>query len=53
MGSSTTQNYKFSNIYDVKNLCNKVIKILREDLASAQTVSIKIINADLIDFESN
>ena len=53
MGAQSAVNYRFGTIYDVKTLCNKVIKILREDLASANTVSIKIINADVIDYESN
>jgi len=33
-------------------MSSRVLKTLREELANAQTNSIKVVNADLISFES-
>jgi hypothetical protein len=53
MGTSSSRAFEFKSIYDVKQLATKVLKTLREELAQANTISIKLINADLIDLESN
>lgn len=53
MGMKQQHGFKFSNAFDVKTLSNKVLKCLREELAIAQTTSIKIINCDVIEFEEN
>jgi len=36
----------------VKQICNKILKRLREELAGAQTVYVKRLNTDIIEFES-
>ena len=53
LGAASSKHFKLNSVFDVKSLCNKVLKQLREELALAQTTQIKIINADLIEFESN
>ena len=50
--SAYKQNFKLGSILDVKQVSNRILKQLREDLAASQTVYVKRLNADLIEFES-
>lgn len=53
MEGGSYSHFKFETVYDVKNLCNKGLKRLREHLAQAFTISQRILNAEVVDFESN
>ena len=43
--------YKLTSLADVKQLCSRILKQLREELAASQTVYIRRLNADLIELE--
>jgi aspartyl/asparaginyl-tRNA synthetase len=47
---------KFGNpvsILEIKQIFNKVLKNLREELAMTNSISVKRMNADLIEYESS
>ena len=35
LGASSSKHFKLNSIFDIKSLCNKVLKVLREELAHA------------------
>ena len=44
---------KPQTILEIKQLLNKVLKSLREELAVTNSIAVKRINADLIEYESS
>lgn len=52
LSTSYTQNQNIEFLSDMKQVCNRILKELREDLSITQTVYIKRLNADLIELES-
>ena len=43
---------KPSTVLEIKQLLNKVLKTLREELALTNSIAVKRMNADLIEYES-
>lgn len=44
---------KLNSLLEMKQLSNKIMKSLREELACSHSIYIKRINADIIEYESN
>lgn len=53
LGQKGTKVNKMQSLFEVKQLCNRVMKSLREELAQAHTISIKMVNSDLIEYEQS